>query len=253
MARKPIMRSTMGAVILAVLLAQTTLADDFRVVTTIGDENEIQARTTTIFYQSRVFDLSDPKGKEFTVFDPKNNVIHLIDLDRMMRTTLQTADLAKFTAALKQRAPAVKAVDFINPKFKETTTDNKVTLTSAKISYDVDTLRPKWPGAVKAYLEFADWYSQLNATNTRNLPPFARMALNEALAKKDVLPETVRRQLTLGSKTQAIEAKHQYYWALSRDDRELCETVGGHLVEPEIQAVDFGRYRKKVQLANRPR
>ncbi len=244
------MRSTTGAVILAVLLSQPTWAEDFRVATTIGEGDTIQAETTTIFYRGRVFDLSDPKGKEFTVFDPRLKVIHLIDLDRMMQTSLTTAHLDNFTKQLKIRAPQVKRAFLINPQFAEVIGTNQISLTSPRISYEVDTIKPRWPKAVDAYMDFANWYCQLNATNTRNLPPFPRMELNAALSRNHVLPETVRLRLPIGSNVRVIEAKHRYFWVLSRKDRELCEAIGGHLVEPEVRRVEFGQYRKKALLAN---
>ena len=117
-----------------------------------------------------------------------------------------------------------------------------IRLASEQLVYEAETTKSKFDGAVGEYLRFADWMAQLNAMDPKKLPPFARMKLNKVLQERNALPLVVRLRLC----DQVYSSKHRYYWVLSRQDRELCEQIGGYLADPKIEVVDYRSYRAQV-------
>lgn len=233
------MRAQLVVMVGVMALGTTAIAENFRVTTEISDGQEVRQKSNTIFYQGRVFDVSDPSGKEFIVYDPTQKRIRLINTKRNIQTQLPTSDIEKFTAQIKLLAPQVKRRFPIDPEFKDESTDELIRLTSEYLSYEAELTEPKFPQAAREYLRFADWMTQLNAMNPKALPPFARMQLNKALGDRNVLPLAVRLQLG----EQVLSSKHRYFWTISRQDRELCERIGGYLADPKITIVNLGEYR----------
>lgn len=241
------MRSRLAILVGVMALSSTAMADNFRVTTEISDGEKLRGESNTIFYQGRVFDISDPTGKIFTVYDPTQRRIRLINTRRNIQTQLPTGEIAKFTAEMKKLAPQVKRPFDIDPAFVDESTDKMIRLASEQLAYEAETTKAKFKNAVGEYLRFADWMAQLNAMDPKALPPFARMKLNKTLQERNSLPLVVR--LRLGD--QVLSSKHRYYWVLSREDRELCERIGGYLADPKIEVVDYRSYRAAQVAAQR--
>lgn len=244
------MRAQSLLILALMLVATTAWGDNFRVTTELSEGDEVYGRSNTIFFQGRVFDVSDPKGNEFTVYDPTQKRIRLINVKHKMQTWLATKDIERYTAELKVIASQKAKRPFnVDPEFKDESNEQRIRLTSETISYEAEVTKPRFQQAGVEYRQFADWMCQLNAMNPRNLPPFARMKLNEALGARNVLPLRVQLRLVIDAKERVVSSKHRYYWVLSRDDRELCEKVGGYLADPKIELVDFKTYRAAKAVA----
>lgn len=231
------------AALVAIMISVPAQAENFRVTTEISEGDTVHSASNTIFFQGRVFDSSDPDGNEFTVYDPTLKRIRLINIKEKIQTQLPTDAVARFTAQLKLRAPQLKDAFFLEPNFKDESNEQRIRLAAPQLTYEAETTSAKFPGAVEEYRSFADWICQLNAMNPRNLPPFPRMELNQALHARKSLPLAVRLRLPIDGNERVIESKHRYYWVLSRKDRELCERIGGYLADPDITIVDFKSYR----------
>jgi hypothetical protein len=101
--------------------------------------------------------------------------------------------------------------------------------------------------AALQYREFTDWYSRLGAfLQPGMLPPFARLRLNEALSKYQLIPREVH--LTLAAhkpyRKEAVEmrSEHQVFWRLSKEDQDRIDDAGEQLVE--FKLVTPAEYRK---------
>ena len=90
----------------------------------------------------------------------------------------------------------------------------------------------------------ADWLARLNATRPNNLPPGARLALNEELAKRELLPREITRIITppnpLANK-EVVKSQHLMNWTLSGEDRKKIERA--HDAMATFKPVSFDEYR----------
>ena len=93
---------------------------------------------------------------------------------------------------------------------------------------------------LSVYQDFANWYVRLNAIDPRNRPPFARLELNKAVAKQDMIPEQVELSFKpeglLGGKIE-VRSRHYVIWKLSETDRKRIESANAHWVEFEEVSV----------------
>jgi hypothetical protein len=225
-----------------VVLASDAAGQDFRVETDVylGGKKQPESQHLTLFsgHLVYVFTLAgkDDNGRqEITILDTskgsKGRVI-LLDVNRRQRAELTTADLLDFTAKIKKLARGNKKRGFLDPDFEVTFDKEQQTLelSSSKITYRATGIEPKQPDAVNRYREFADWYARLNAMRPGNIPPFARLELNRALAAKGLLPEEIVRTLRLGRvlpDKQEARSKQLIHWQLSNTDRRRIRDVAG--------------------------
>ncbi|HZZ73132.1 MAG TPA: hypothetical protein VFE24_12830, partial [Pirellulales bacterium] len=91
------------------------------------------------------------------------------------------------------------------------------------------------PEAAKQYREFTDDFARLNAvTNPGSLPPFPRLAVNEALGKRNALPREV--ELTIAAKKLfgkpiIRRTEHQFEWHVTPGDEAKIAKAGQFLAE----------------------
>jgi len=232
-------------------------ADEFRVDTDVyvGSQEKPIAENVTLFCNGLVYDFPRTGPEEITVFDPSRGRFVLLDCRRKVKTTLSVQELVEFTSALKVHATETDGVFAFaaNPRFRQERDPKTewLTLSGELMTYRVRGVAPNSETAVSTYRNFADWYARLNATRPGCLPPFARLTLNEAMAKEGWIPKEV--ELTVTPKTRAVGRKlvmrshHAAVWQLSQTDLERIDKAAGHMVS--FQAVGFRDYRKESQIA----
>ena len=237
MARSVQMARTLAmSLVTSLVLAQAATAGEFRCDTEIfvGTEKKPVQESLTIFTETAVYDFLLTKPEEITVYDLAHGRITLLDKSRKARTTIATDDLLRFTAAYKTARPESELFAFcVQPVFAESEEEGRVVLKGKPLMYRVATSKPGAAGAQKRYREFADWSARLNAMRAGNLPPFARMELNQVLAAKGMLPEEVERTISTkhltGTRTEVVRSHHLFNWTLSAQDRQKVEAVGDFL------------------------
>jgi hypothetical protein len=245
-------------------LNAAALAQDFRIDTEvfIGAETEKKgkepvAETLTIFANGMVYDFLLTDSREITLFDPSRGRFNLLDESRQVKTSLSTQDVLEYVLAFESHAAQSKDRLFefaARPQFQTTTEEVqqggqsmvKISLTGTPLSYVALGQRPQQPEVVRPYHQFADWFARLNAARPGNLPPGARLALNQALADQGLLPlEVTRTIITSGTfgRERKLEARtrHLVNWTLSGEDRKRIEHAGDCLVT--FQEVSFDQYR----------
>jgi hypothetical protein len=232
-------------------------ADEFRVETDVyvGNQEKPIAENVTLFTNGLVYDFPLTGPEEITVFDPSRGRFVLLDCRRKVKTTLTTRDLVEFTSALKAHAAETDGVFAFaaNPRFRHEHDPKTewLTLSGDSMTYRAKGITPNSESAVSTYRSFADWYARLNATRPGSLPPFARLKLNEAIAKEGWIPKEV--ELTVTPKMRVVGRKlvmrshHAAVWQLSATDRDRIDKAAGHMVS--FQAVGFQDYRKESQVA----
>ncbi len=101
------------------------------------------------------------------------------------------------------------------------------------------------PTAAGQYREFSDWSARLNLLLTPGAPPpFARLAVNTAIAKRKSIAAQVT--LTIASpksgKRQTIRSTHRIVRPLTAAD--LAQVTRIRKSMTEFKAVDFEKYRR---------
>lgn len=213
-------------------------------------------QTLTIFHSGLVYDFLLTTPQEVTVLDPQRGRITLLDEGRRVKATVTTQEILEFTLALQTHAAQEKdplLAFCATPQFETTErsvehqgqTLPELHLAAKPLSYVALGQQPPWPQAAALYRQFADWAARLNATRPGNLPPAARLALNEALAERGLVPLEIRRTIPATSrlgKRLELRSEHRFNWTLSGEDHKRLERVGDMLAT--YQVVSFQEYLK---------
>jgi len=233
-------------------------ADEFRVDTDIyvGNQKEPIAQNLTIFTSGLVYDFPLAGPEEITVFDPAHRRFVLLDCQRKVKTTLTTTEILEYAAAMKAQLLDVGGVFAFaaNPQFERHVDEEngRLTLSSDLMTYRTKGAKPKLESAVSGYRNFADWYARLNATRPGNLPPFARIELNKAIAEAGLIPKEVELRISpknrLVGRKLVVRSHHSVYWQVTNTDRKRVETAGTYLVS--FQSVSFKDYQRELLAAS---
>ena len=238
-------------------LLPPAVAQEFRVDTElfVGAEKEPALETLTIFSGGLVYDFVLTEPREVVILDAQRGRFSLLDESRAIRSEMSTQDLLDFTLALEKHAVEAKnpLLSFAaKPRFETTEKVSEqngqsfveLRLSGKPMEYVVLGERPEQPAAAKLYRHFADWYARLNATRPGNLPAGARLALNEELGRRELLPREVTRIITpanpLARKSE-LRSRHLVNWTLSGEDRRRIERAGDWLAT--YKAVSYDEYR----------
>ena len=114
-----------------------------------------------------------------------------------------------------------------DPRFQEKfdAQTAQLTLSSALMTYTVQLTPPLDRDIVDQYRVFSDWYARLNTVLTRgpgSRPPFARLVLDEAIARHQAIPREVRLTFPIrkGGKLEqtTMRSQHQLIPQLTKAD-----------------------------------
>jgi hypothetical protein len=248
------LRSRLPALALSLLLALAAAspAEDFRVENKVfsGGESEACAESTTIFFNGAVYDFMK-KPAEVIVFEKDFGRFVLLDTERRKKTELTSREVEAFTERLRQRA-AVHDNPFVafqaDPKFEQKydASARELTFSSPWMTYRVVTVDAESGEIARQYREFADWQARLNTViSHRSPPPFARIAVNAELGKREAVPSEVHLTATPGGfprKRTAMHSEHQLIRRVVESDRARVQQIGQFMAI--FQPVSFEEYQK---------
>ena len=102
-------------------------------------------------------------------------------------------------------------------------------------------------GMIAQYHEFSDWYGSANSMlSPGSRPPFARLALNEAIANHLALPSEVALTFVAkspGGTSTTMRVQHQLISHLTQADLEAVAAVQRNL--RAFKPVRFAEYQKR--------
>ena len=238
-----------------VQMAATALALDFRVETDVflgTDNKDPIAENLTLFSDGQVYDFLLSGSPEITIYDPSRGQFKLLDTERKLRSSVSTQHLLEMLEGMESHI--VKGNDtflraMVNPKFEtkvEEFDDNgetrvRITMSSKEITYKVVGERPQHAEAVHAYRQFADYFSRFNAVRLGGLPPGARLALDQALAERSLIPIEIERTDSAPGRKLEVKSRHLINWILSKQDRQRITEAGNYLAE--FKELDFDEHR----------
>jgi len=222
---------------------------DFRIENRVyvGGQKEPAVHSRTIFYGGLIYDFLDQPA-EVVVFDKAGGRFMLLDFRRRVMAELSAADVAAFVTRIQ--AQAANHVDpwvrfLAEPALTERmdAATGELTLSGEWLTYRAR-LADASPAVVRQYREFSDWYAELNAAlNPAARPPFARLRLNEALARHQATAREVELTITpkKGAKT-TIQSRHELATALTPAD--LNRIAEAREALRTFQTVKFTEYHK---------
>jgi hypothetical protein len=251
---------TKSGLLLAAMLVcgiQENRADDFRIENRVFVEGkkEPESRSLTLFHGEMVYDfMSEPS--EVTIFDKVIGRFILLNMAHQMQTELSIAEVNAFAEKLKQLANKQKdplSRFFADPKFEERfdATNGELSLTSPWVTYRVVTEVPKNPAVSTQYRKFSDWYTRLNAMlNPGSRPPLARLKVNEALARHQVVAREVTFTMTsvkndVPQKT-VLRSEHDFSPNLTTSD--LDQIQHAREARGKFKLVHYNQYGKNRKL-----
>ena len=176
----------------------------------------------------------------------------LLDVRRKIRTELPLPEVTAFAERLKQRAeksddPFVKFQ--ANPKFEEhfKPSTGELTLTSQWRTFRIRTQSAESREIAAQYREASDWLTRLNTVlNPGSRLPAPRLAVNEALAKRDLTAREVSLTTTakksLPPKKAVVRSEHQLTRQLTEADQARVKQAQQYVTD--FRPVGFDEYRK---------
>ena len=178
----------------------------------------------------------------------------MLDASHKVRTELSTAKLSAFTDQL--RARAARQTDGLlrfaaNPHLEESSEDGGWTRFSGKLlTYRVQAAKASNPEMVKLYRQFSDASARLNSMlQAGAMPPFARLSINESLARDDKLPEQVELILAgdakSGGKPTILRSEHHFSTQLTKADRQRIDEANEQL--KAFKQVAWEEYLKQAK------
>ena len=215
-----------------------------------GDKKEPDSQSTTIFHNAFVYDfLQNPA--ETTVFDKTAGRFAILDDVRRIRTELGTKELENFTQKLKDRA--VKGQDplmqfLAEPSFEERYDPSRreLILFSDLVNYKAIVTSAD-NSVVSQYREFSDWYARLNAILiSGSRPPFARLKLNEALARREAVAREVALTITVvkDGKSQPATVRSEHVLSLTLAPADMERIDRARKAMTAYKPVSFEQYRQ---------
>jgi hypothetical protein len=232
-----------------------TSADEFRVESKVfaADSDKPTSESLTLFSEDRAFDFLD-SPRETIVFDFTSDRIGLLDASHKVRTELSTAKLTAFTDQLRTRA--ARQTDALlrfaaDPHLEESSDDGGWMRFSGKLlTYRVQAAKASNPEMVKLYRQFSDASARLNSMlQAGAMPPFARLSINESLARDDKLPEQVELILAgdakSGGKPTILRSEHHFSTQLTKADRQRIDEANEQL--KAFKQVAWEEYLKQAK------
>lgn len=241
-------RSAVLSTFVAILLGAIPLsAQEFRIDSEVFVDNEKKpvSENLTLFQEGVVYDFRFEPGKSrqlkevvvFRISPTGQGDFVFLDVARKVRfsldarTLLELVDKMRTSPELQQKAPEMLQPEF-NKQWEEST--GWLTLSSDRITYRATGTRTSDSAALDAFHLFANWYARLNAAVPQRLPPFPRLALNEATHNQGMIPEEVHLTIQPGGSVSSaikVRSKHYIVWTLSKSDNDYIRQAQRMLAE----------------------
>jgi len=221
----------------AVLDASALRAADFRVDSKVFVGKEMAPHTTnmTLFHAAHVYDFLD-KPRQITVYDLERGRIVLLDPERRVKAEVTAQMLDSFCESLRRADEKTEdeLLRFaLRPVFDERVgqeSDERV-FSSKYITYRVKMHRSDVQGAASQYRAFSDASARLNTlANRGSLPPFPRLAVNEALARTGDVPANLELKIAprraFGARAVVLRSEHDFRPRLLDSDLRKVDEAG---------------------------
>ncbi len=252
---KILQRLAVTAAAMLLVLSQPALGDDFRIETKLfdGSGKKPLSTNTTLFDAGYVYDylfIGDRHTNPYrvTIFDQGHGRFVVLDPARKVKAEVKADEVRLFaetcqSMAAKSSRPLMKFA--AEPAFEvDFDEDGMLTLSSEFINYRLQTEPAGSAESAQQYRDFSDWYARFNSMSAPgSLPPFARMAVDDELARRGLVPVEVH--LAIPSKSVSMRSEHHVTWRLLPKDHKLIAETGHELAT--FKLVTFDKFQAPEQ------
>ncbi len=237
-------------------LSSANMAHDFRIESHvyIGESTQPATHNVTVFSNELAIDFLmseqlNTAPTEIVIYDSRQRLIVLLDNQRKVRVEISAAQLVKMVESLRRQTVENEAAKFLVNDSFEVDTDwsaGWVTLTSPAITYRFRGEQPKNGALIPVYFEMMDILTQLNATDSRQLPPFPRLKLNQTIRTVGWVPRDVQISVTANEffpNSFSANSRHVLTEGLSKTDRDLMADAKKNWMN--FKQVDLKEYRNE--------
>lgn len=214
------------------------------------------ASSLTLIDNGFVYDFSlDPLQPEteleVAIYDYHRRTVNLLDCQRQVRLNLEQYEILKMVEEQRLQLAQKPELEFlVAPPFAEHTdiANATVELRHPQISYKAVCEKPKDMTALPTYYDALDQMTRLAASDPGRLPPFPRLAFNQALRKYNLMPIEIEMKLASEGLLQQdlqLRSTHTTIWQLSTGDRQRIEQAKKKYMNFEV--VTLGKYRQLKQ------
>jgi hypothetical protein len=167
--------------------------NEFRIETDVMVPSQTKPvqQTLTLFRGGVAYDFSRDEPEQITMVDTERKRIVLIDGRRQMQTHIDLAWLNSYMESARNEAAALPGLaNFLeDSKLVEFDKATETITVGAKVLRYASTMQfPGEESMAAKFAQFADASAYLNAWRANSPPPFARVALNAAVAKQGAVP-----------------------------------------------------------------
>lgn len=216
------------------------------------------SQNLTVFIDNLVFDFQiDPQtgklGDEIVVFEPLNQQLTLLDQRRQVKLELHDLRLLKILDGIRRESENDRRTRFlVQDQFEEQidADQKQVTLTSNYITYRFQGDVPQDDRVTPIYLEFLDYFTRLQASDPKKLPPFPRIRLNQSIRRVGWIPNRVEievKQNDLFKVPFSAHTEHKLEMGVTPRQRKWVESARKQWLA--YRAVSLAEYRGLTQSA----
>lgn len=236
------------------VLGQIDRELEFKIETKMftGSGKEAVFMNKTIFSEGLIFDFPKAPGnqapEEVLVYDSNLKVISLLDLKRQMQLKLMDVQLKKMTDSVRQQmATDDRSRAMIEQTFEENLDADKGSFElvgSQNMTYRLYGKTPESPKLLSAYFEFLDVFTQVQITDPKKLPPFARLRLNESIRRIGWVPDRV--EISVGKSDffpSSFKARTEHKIVMEVTDRDRAEVALAKKNWRALPEVTLAKYR----------
>ncbi|RMF41545.1 MAG: hypothetical protein D6753_09415 [Planctomycetota bacterium] len=229
-------------------------SEGFRVETDVfvGDEPAPVFQSLTLFENGIAYDYSRDDDATCTIVDPQHDRIVLVNSQHQIRTELSINEIAQLIETARTQAAGTSLAVFLIGAGKIEVVDGIVTVGDDNLRYVAKTSKPNEPYAVQWYRTFADAMANFNAWASGGTPPFARLALNGAVADLGSIPVEIRRDIKAGKTQVQHTSRLRTTWLLSKTDRaRIAQAQKGLVTYTPVDLATFHNRVQAKQVANK--
>lgn len=217
-----------------------------------GDSTMPVSQSVTMFSQGIVYEFklsneSLSEAKEIIIFDSRQRRVALIDPAKSIKLEMLDLRVMKILEGVRRSTEQDKRTQFlVQDSFTEEVdlTSGWVTLSSPNITYRFKGKQPNTVSIVPTYLAYLDNATRLVATDPHQIPPFAKMRLNQSIRQRGWIPSEIQVSIEPNSLfKQGLNAKvkHVLTTGLSKKDRDRITTAKSHWLQ--FEPVKLSDYR----------
>lgn len=241
-----------GAITVIAMTAQDCQSQvGFRLETDlfVGDSNEPAQQTLSLFYDGVGYDISRDEEAEIVMVDHARDRIVQIHTAHKIQTEVPISKLAGLMDSARNQLAQTELAVYLKGAAQIQSSKDKVSVGDDQLLYEASMQSPPDETMAADYLRFADALASLNAWRSGGVPPFARLALNRAIAENQSVPDEITRTTSNGKRQQVVRCRVLSTWMLSKDDKKRIAEIGKMLVTFDVVSND--EYQKRLDEAAR--